>query len=56
MHWLREAANIGSINACPTLAFKMYLDQPYAREVGLLGEAAGRGLHSSTSQLSLSHV
>jgi len=41
MHWLREAANIGTTNACSTLAARMYGDWPYAREVGHVIEAAG---------------
>ena len=41
MHWRREAAENGKPEACATLALNIYLDQPYAREVGLAGEAAG---------------
>ena len=40
MQWLREAAEIGDSEACLRLAFIMYGDHPYAREVGRVGEAA----------------
>ena len=40
MQWMRKAAeNGGGTNACLQLAARMYLDIPYAREVGLVGEA-----------------
>jgi len=39
--WRRKAADNGHADACLTLAARMYLDQPYAREVGHVGEAAG---------------
>jgi len=41
MQWLRTAADSGVSKACAKLAARMYLDYPYAREVGLVGEAAG---------------
>jgi len=39
--WLRKAAENGLAEACTDLAHYMYLDQPYAREVGHVVEAAG---------------
>ena len=42
MQWCRKAAEVGHINACVRLSARMlYLDLPYAREVGHVGEAAG---------------
>jgi len=41
MQWLRTAAENGLAMACLQLAARMYADQPYAREVGHLVEAAG---------------
>jgi len=41
MQWMRKAAVNGLADACLTLAVRMYGDQPYAREVGHVGEAAG---------------
>ena len=41
MQWLRKAAENGSVKACWQLAIKMYMDHPYAREAGHVGEAAG---------------
>ena len=41
MQWLRKAAENGHAVACVKLATHMYGDQPYAREVGHVGEAAG---------------
>jgi len=41
MQYLRKAAENGHTYACSTLAVRMYLDQPYAREVGHVVEAAG---------------
>jgi len=38
---LRKAAENGNSNACSTLAARMYGDEPYAREAGHVGEAAG---------------
>jgi len=40
MQWCRKAAEIGHINASMSLARAMYIDQPYAREVGHVGEDA----------------
>jgi len=37
----RKAAENGHTTACMYLATHMYMDQPYAREVGHVGEAAG---------------
>jgi len=39
--WMRSAAENGRADACFHLAAHMYGDQPYAREVGHVGEAAG---------------
>ena len=39
--WLRKGAENGDVNACFSLATRMYRDDPYAREVGHVGEAAG---------------
>jgi hypothetical protein len=41
MRWRRKAAENGDTHMCLTLAARMYLDQPYAREVGRVGEAVG---------------
>jgi len=41
MQWRRKAAENGDAVACLKLAALMYVDQPYAREVGHVGEAAG---------------
>jgi len=41
IQWLRKAAENGTGDACLKLAAYMYTDQPYAREVGLVEEAAG---------------
>jgi len=41
LEWLRKAAENGLTEACTDLAHYMYLDHPYAREVGHLVEAAG---------------
>ena len=41
MQWRRKAAGNGDSDACRALAARMYVDFPYAREVGLVGEAAG---------------
>jgi TPR repeat protein len=40
MQWTRRAADLGHAVACLKLASLVYLDQPYAREVGHVGEAA----------------
>jgi len=39
--WTRKAADNGNTHASLQLAQQLYLDLPYAREVGLVGEAAG---------------
>jgi len=41
MQWCRKAAENGKEYACLQLAQRMYLDAPYAREVGHVGEAVG---------------
>jgi len=41
MRWRRKAAETGNARGCNSLAADMYMDQPYAREVGDVGEAAG---------------
>jgi len=41
MQWRRKAAENGDADACVQLAARMYGDQPYAREVGDVEEAAG---------------
>ena len=41
MQWLRTAAETGRTDPCVYLARAMYLDLPYAREVGHVMEAAG---------------
>ena len=38
---LRKGAETGHAGACMHLAQQMYADHPYAREVGLVGEASG---------------
>jgi hypothetical protein len=38
---MRKAAENGHTRACLQLANFMYIDNPYAREVGHVGEAAG---------------
>ena len=40
LRWLRMAAENGYVEACYELARDMYLNLPYAREIGRLGEAA----------------
>jgi hypothetical protein len=42
--WTRKAAENGHIDACFNLAAFMYADEPYAREVGFVVEAAGVAL------------
>jgi len=39
MQWMRKAAENGHAQACLQLAGRMYGDEPYAREVGHVGEA-----------------
>jgi hypothetical protein len=41
MQWMRHSAHDGCYGACWRLANNMYLDLPYAREVGHVGEASG---------------
>jgi len=41
MRWVRKAAENGRAESCLELADEMYRDQPYAREVGHVVEAAG---------------
>ena len=41
VQWLRKAAENGISQACLQLADDMYIDRPYAREVGHVEEAAG---------------
>ena len=41
MQWLRKAAENGDADSCLQLANLMYAYQPYAREIGHVGEAAG---------------
>jgi len=41
MQWCRKAADLGNVEACLQLAEDLYADQPYAREIGHAGEAAG---------------
>ena len=41
VQWLRKAADSGRTESCVTLASFVYLDTPYAREVGHVGQAAG---------------
>jgi TPR repeat protein len=41
LQWMRQAAVCGELNSCLRLARGMYLNLPYAREVGHVGEAAG---------------
>ena len=40
MIWRRKAAELGQASSCLNLAARMYGDQPYAREIGHVGEAA----------------
>jgi len=41
MRWLRKAAENGDTDSCARVATRMYLDTPYARDVGHVVEAAG---------------
>jgi len=41
LQWMRKAAENGRAEACVTLATRMYMDAPYAREVGHVGESGG---------------
>jgi len=41
MRWLRKAAENGDTDSCVIVATRMYLDMPYARDVGHVVEAAG---------------
>jgi len=41
MQWCRKAAENGHTYSCQRLASAVYGDLPYAREVGLVAEAAG---------------
>ena len=41
MQWRCRAAENGHADSCGRLATRMYMDVPYAREVGHVGEAAG---------------
>jgi len=41
MQWMRKAAENGHTDACFRLSIRMYGDEPYAREVGHVEEAAG---------------
>jgi len=41
LQWKRKAAESGEANACLQLARNMYLDLPYAREIGHVSEVAG---------------
>jgi len=36
---MRQAAENGKADSCATLALNMYMDRPYAREVGHVGES-----------------
>jgi len=47
MQWMCKAAENGLADACLNLAVRMYGDQPYAREVGQVGDAAARVATSS---------
>ena len=50
MRWLRKAAENGYAGACFTLAARMYGDQPYAREVGHVVEAAGAATSAGVTE------
>jgi len=41
MQWMRKAAENGQAGSCLALACRMYGDEPYAREVGSVGDAVG---------------
>jgi hypothetical protein len=41
VQYMRESANSGNSESCASLAGQIYRDQPYAREVGHVVEAAG---------------
>jgi TPR repeat protein len=41
MRWTRKAAENGDTDSCFSIALWMYLDHPYARVIGHVGEAAG---------------
>jgi len=47
---MRKAAENGLADACVQLARFMYLDLPYARVVGLVGEAAGVATSAGVAQ------
>jgi len=52
MRWKRKAAESwdnGGPDACLKLAYSMYMDQPHAREVGQVGEAAGVAASAAAS-------
>jgi len=39
--WMRKAAENGNVRSCLQLANCIYGDHPYARDIGLVGEATG---------------
>ena len=50
MQWLRKAAENGRTDSCLHVAGAMYMDRPYAREVGHVGEAAGDAMSGEGMQ------
>jgi len=48
--WRRKAADNGDADECLTLAACMYLDHPYAREVGHVVEAAGPAMSAGVME------
>jgi len=48
--WLRKAAENGKVKACAKLALRMYMDLPYARQVGHVGEAAGVAMSAGVAE------
>jgi len=50
MRWMRKAAENGHADSCLRLADAMYIDQPYAREVGHVGQAAGPALPAGVTE------
>jgi hypothetical protein len=51
MHWVRKGAEIGCPDSCWKLAINMYADQPYARELGLVVQAAGVALAAGVMEV-----
>ena len=50
LQWLRKAADNGDAEACYRVASSMYGDQPYAREVGHVVEAAAIAVSAEVTE------